>query len=197
MKRTSSSSAKVSSVNFNICTSMLSSLVWKSLFDGVWKIHRTRFQSIISDIRRRKELVESGASAIQFEMLEQSLAITEAESQQQREFRGREEMKFVRDWLAAAPVQEDHEEKQNVRSVDTGSCEWVLDNSRYQTWEDVSSSSPLLWIHGIPGAGKVVVSVFSNHSPLMNSRKVYPNFLYHRPLDANIDTGIILLLQRS
>jgi hypothetical protein len=134
---------------------MLTYTAWKVLFDATWKTYRTRFQSIINDIRRRKELIESGANAVQFQMLEKSLAIAEVESQRQREVHDREGMSFIRDWLNAAPVQEDHEERQMVRNARAGSCEWVLGTARFQTWEDVGSGSPLLWIHGIPGAGKI------------------------------------------
>ena len=135
---------------------MLTYTAWKQLFAATWKTYRTRFQSIINDIRRRKELIQSGANAVQFQMLEKSLAIAELETQRQREVHDRERMSFVRDWLAAAPVQEDHEQSQSVRNAHAGSCEWVLDTARFQTWEDVGSGSPLLWIHGIPGAGKII-----------------------------------------
>lgn len=83
------------------------------------------------------------------------MAIAELESQQQREVHDRERMTFVRDWLDAAPVQEVHEESQRVRYAHAGSCGWVLDTARFQAWEGVRSDSPLLWIHGIPGAGKI------------------------------------------
>jgi hypothetical protein len=137
---------------------MLTYTAWKQLFAATWKTYRTRFQSIINDIKRRKELIESGANAVQFQMLEKTLAIAEVESQRQREVHEREKMSFVRDWLAAAPVQEDHEQSQSVRDAHAGSCEWVLGTARFQTWEDAGSGSPLLWIHGIPGAGKISCS---------------------------------------
>src|ERR1700761_9792472 len=96
---------------------MLTCTAWKQLFAATWKTYRTRFQSIINDIKRRKELIESGANAVQFQMLEKSLALAEAESKQQREIHDREKMIFVRDWLAAAPVPEDHEERHRVRNA--------------------------------------------------------------------------------
>jgi hypothetical protein len=136
---------------------MLTYTAWKQLFAATWKTYRTRFQSIINDINRRKEIIESGANAVQFQMLEKSLALAEAESKQQREVHDRENMSFVRDWLAAAIVQEDHEECQRVRIAHAGSCEWVLGTIAFQTWEDIGNDSPLLWIHGIPGAGKIII----------------------------------------
>ena len=138
----------------SIFYNMLTCAAWKRLVDATWQTYRTRFQPIISDIRRRKELIESGANAVQFQMLEKSLAIAEVESQRQGEVRDREAVSYIRQWLDAALVQEDHEEKQKARNGSTGSCEWVLDTTRFQTWEDRSNGSPLLWIHGIPGAGK-------------------------------------------
>ncbi|KAF8245498.1 hypothetical protein K440DRAFT_520402, partial [Wilcoxina mikolae CBS 423.85] len=38
-----------------------------------------------------------------------------------------------------------------------GTCEWILDNKEYQNWvEGIGTSN--LWVVGIPGAGKSVLS---------------------------------------
>lgn len=39
-----------------------------------------------------------------------------------------------------------------------GTCEWIRENSHYQTWLD--KKSPLFWISGGPGTGKTVMSLF-------------------------------------
>jgi hypothetical protein len=61
----------------------------------------------------------------------------------------------VRDWLAAANVEEDQEVKASVRAEYHGVCEWILDHKLIQAWRNSNAHSlPLLWIQGIPGAGK-------------------------------------------
>ncbi|CVL05011.1 uncharacterized protein FMAN_13001 [Fusarium mangiferae] len=39
-----------------------------------------------------------------------------------------------------------------------GTCEWILENSQFQTWLD--KKTPLFWISGGPGTGKTVMSLF-------------------------------------
>lgn len=39
-----------------------------------------------------------------------------------------------------------------------GTCEWIRENSHYQTW--LEKKSPLFWISGGPGTGKTVMSLF-------------------------------------
>ncbi|UPK95450.1 hypothetical protein LCI18_006385 [Fusarium solani-melongenae] len=41
-----------------------------------------------------------------------------------------------------------------------GTCEWIRENSHYQTW--LAGESRLLWISGGPGRGKTVLSLFLN-----------------------------------
>lgn len=119
-----------------------------------WRTYKTRFQSIIDDIKRRKELIESCANAAEFAMVEKTLALAEVESKRQQEINERERLSLVRDWLAAACVQEDQEAKTITRENYPNSCKWILDVPKFKAWENQTSDSPLLWVHGIPGAGK-------------------------------------------
>lgn len=77
------------------------------------------------------------------------------------EFRGLREAEDLRrrgavqDWLSAANVEEDQEVKASVRAEYLGVCGWILDHRSVQAWHDSNPHSlPLLWINGIPGAGK-------------------------------------------
>ena len=77
------------------------------------------------------------------------------------EFRGLQESENLRrrtavqDWLSAANVEEDQEVKAGVRAEYLGVCGWILAHKSVQDWLDLNPHSlPLLWINGIPGAGK-------------------------------------------
>ena len=56
-----------------------------------------------------------------------------------------DERKAVMDYLSTVPVGNHHNEKCNSRTE--GTCEWLLDHSRFQEWED-SSSSSIFWLQG-------------------------------------------------
>ncbi|KAI5798085.1 hypothetical protein FPQ18DRAFT_321182 [Pyronema domesticum] len=51
-----------------------------------------------------------------------------------------------------------HKER-NPKPVD-GTCEWILEHQRYQSWQNNEEKSSLLWISGDPGCGKSVLSTF-------------------------------------
>lgn len=81
--------------------------------------------------------------------------MAEAEFRGLREAEDLRRRSAVRDWLSAANVEEDQEFKASVRAEYLGVCSWILAHKSVQAWSDSNPHSlPLLWINGIPGAGK-------------------------------------------
>ncbi|KAF8247054.1 hypothetical protein K440DRAFT_661671 [Wilcoxina mikolae CBS 423.85] len=54
-------------------------------------------------------------------------------------------------WLSSAPYPQHHENVQEGILENTG--EWLLQHETFRRWQ-TSSASTILWLHGIPGAGK-------------------------------------------
>jgi hypothetical protein len=76
------------------------------------------------------------------------------EYEHQFEFRQLQEFDMVRSSLNARLYDQDLESLKARASC--GSGNWLEDHVTYRTWMDVQSKSPrLLWLQGIPGAGKV------------------------------------------
>ena len=64
----------------------------------------------------------------------------------------------VQQWLAAINSATRHENAARERFRDTG--KWLLQKQRFQSWSSPEQCiDPLLWLHGIPGAGKYMMSV--------------------------------------
>ncbi|KAG6834423.1 hypothetical protein H0H93_009727, partial [Arthromyces matolae] len=63
--------------------------------------------------------------------------------------------KEVKVWLNAADYKHDYRTAHGLRYQ--GTCEWILKKTLYTTWES-STSNSFLYVHGIPGAGKTVLS---------------------------------------
>ncbi|KAF7952034.1 uncharacterized protein EAE97_001531 [Botrytis byssoidea] len=57
----------------------------------------------------------------------------------------------VFEWLTMIPSSSHHREK--LRSLLSGSCNWLLRKKEFKEWIEASTSS-ILWLHGIPGSGK-------------------------------------------
>ena len=125
------------------------------MFRACWKTFRSRFRPVLENLRRHKSLVETQASLCQFEEIQRMRVTAEVEFQALREAEDLRRRSAVQDWLSAANTELDQEIKASVRADYPGVCRWILDYKNVQAWRDSAPrSSPLLWVNGIPGAGK-------------------------------------------
>jgi len=61
----------------------------------------------------------------------------------------------VNQWLCAADVEDDQAYGIKIRSEVAGSGNWLLGIEKFKSWFDEQyCSTPLLWLNGMPGAGK-------------------------------------------
>ncbi|KAH7336622.1 hypothetical protein BKA65DRAFT_37368 [Rhexocercosporidium sp. MPI-PUGE-AT-0058] len=132
---------------------------WKQLFRAAWKDFESRFRHIINDLRQHKELIESHATIAQIretraerEYVRNQFTMAEEARQQQRRI-------DLIAWISATNPVLDHEAAISVRSSYPGSGKWLLQESKMKTWLDhTRASTPILWMHGIPGAGKTILA---------------------------------------
>ncbi|KAI1563089.1 hypothetical protein PtrEW13061_012073 [Pyrenophora tritici-repentis] len=62
-------------------------------------------------------------------------------------------------WLVAANCGADQETYARVRQEYPGTGQWFLQKNRFRSWFDPNfCSTPLLWMNGIPGAGKTILA---------------------------------------
>ena len=107
----------------------------------------TDFDQILNSLRRHKELLESekGTAAIlEMQRLRQDIAAAE---------RGRRRI-TVFDKIKSAKYEEDQESASKKRGG-SNSGYWILRRRQFQDWSNIHMrADPILWINGIPGAGK-------------------------------------------
>ncbi|CAN9382993.1 unnamed protein product [Alternaria alternata] len=60
----------------------------------------------------------------------------------------------IRSWLSAPDASTNHHKAQKQRQADTGL--WLLESTQFKGWKDGAGSR--LWLYGIPGCGKTVLS---------------------------------------
>lgn len=51
-----------------------------------------------------------------------------------------------------------HEYENAVKGRQDGTCEWIFEREEFQNWRKPASPAKILWVHGIPGAGKTFLS---------------------------------------
>jgi hypothetical protein len=106
-------------------------------------------------MRQHKHLIESQVSIVEFEELQKLRKLAEVEFQNARNADlDRRRLKVVQ-WLSPASSETIQEGCEKARSDCPGTGQWLLNDDHFQRWFDpIFCTNPLLWLSGIPGAGK-------------------------------------------
>ena len=82
--------------------------------------------------------------------------MTETHFKKSSELERKKQLDIVIEKLSASNYQLDHYLASEQRRR-TKSGEWILQTTEFQEWLDTDgSNNPLLYVHGIPGAGRVI-----------------------------------------
>ncbi|CEN59396.1 hypothetical protein ASPCAL01847 [Aspergillus calidoustus] len=126
---------------------------WKQLFNSSWKVFNSKFKRILDSLERNKSLVESEKSSLTVYEI-QNLRDDEAARFNETRLNG------ILNKINAPNCYPDQGNFLDQR-YSSESGKWVLDNVNFKQWrEALVGSNPLLYIHGIPGAGKTTLASF-------------------------------------
>ncbi|OTA61606.1 hypothetical protein K449DRAFT_370870 [Hypoxylon sp. EC38] len=133
--------------------------LWKQLFQATWRGFTIKIEHLKSNLKRHKDLIESHATIVQFEEIQK---IREAAKREfEAHLRAESDRRRLRviQWLSPFNTESLQEEYRETRSVCNNSGRWMIDDLRFQKWFNPSRCLwPSLWINGIPGAGKTILS---------------------------------------
>lgn len=129
-------------------------------FRSLWRDFRSRFQHILNDLAKHKDLVESHANQIHIRNYASDRARIFQEFERISKHTADEKYQYVLHWLNAPAAVGIHEDLVTMRNdffkatnVKTG--QWIIHDEKVKSWLnlDVPKTSTI-WIQGIPGAGK-------------------------------------------
>ncbi|KAN0113190.1 NACHT domain containing protein [Hyaloscypha variabilis] len=152
-------------LNFHVqALRIFSQSMLRQFFRSLWKDFDSRFKHLLNDLKRQKEVVESHANQIHIQNYESDRLKIFEEFEHAQARRAEERYMFVMQWISAAAVILDHEDHCAVRQEEYNATNhwtsrWILSNEEIEAWlaPQVPKSS-MLWINGIPGAGKSVLA---------------------------------------
>lgn len=129
-------------------------LGWKKLFASFWKTFETRFRCILDSLSRHKELIESEKTTAVLLEAQRTREIAESHYNDMRDTELKKQLSIVLEKLDAPDYQIDHytacEQRRRSRSG-----EWIYRHELFCNWADAQSGkNSLLYINGVPGAGK-------------------------------------------
>ncbi|KAF2815322.1 uncharacterized protein BDZ99DRAFT_516056 [Mytilinidion resinicola] len=139
---------------------------WKKLFHATWRTFRTDFGAIISNLQSHRRLLDSQAIFLgvqetikAMEELHETRRVLDDECKRRQDEDGKHRQLAVVSWLSAADSASDHEDAFAVHEDEPDSGSWLFQHDSTKDWIDpYSSSEPLLWINGKPGAGKTILA---------------------------------------
>ncbi|KAK4173557.1 hypothetical protein QBC36DRAFT_303556 [Triangularia setosa] len=126
----------------------------KELFDAsMSKLHHCR-TSIISglttELTTTVKEIQTNVRVIRDDVKEVKGAVHAMDDKIDRE--------AIAKWLSKTNPSDSHDKASQFREPNT--CRWLPNSSQWKDWLAEDSKSRLLWIHGVPGVGKTVLSSY-------------------------------------
>ncbi|KAF2492653.1 hypothetical protein BU16DRAFT_551492 [Lophium mytilinum] len=134
--------------------------LWKQMFDATWKTYKSRFSGIISNMSRHRSLIERQATLSQIEDFQESRRIENDRFEAEIKNEELRRSHSVYNWLNATSIDTDQYHLSKIRADYPGTGRWLLANPTFHDWfnPQFGAIPPLLWLNGIPGAGKSILA---------------------------------------
>ncbi|RYP19480.1 hypothetical protein DL765_003320 [Monosporascus sp. GIB2] len=134
--------------------------MWKQLFHATWDTYKSRFGPLIDNIRGHGLLIQTQATLSQIEAFQSAAKLRDAEFRSISEGQESQRLRDLKAWLHATSCANEQKRYSDIRSEFPGTGRWLLDNQSIKEWMDpmYPTIPPLLWLNGIPGAGKTILA---------------------------------------
>ncbi|KAK0705713.1 hypothetical protein B0H67DRAFT_498262 [Lasiosphaeris hirsuta] len=154
----------------------LKTRAWKGLFEASWRDFVPMIQQFKQNIAQSKHLLESRAALPQYEEI-QNLRLREMRSlAREKANQDIAHRALVIQWLSHFNCEGVQNQYRQKRSICQNPGSWLIGNAIFREWLNPSHcSSPLLWLSGIPGAGKTILAsvVVDEARQLSNATVIY------------------------
>lgn len=121
----------------------------------MWKNFGTQFDGILKSLGRHKDLVESRGTLAQYRRYKEDMEDLKARFDDQVATEQGKQKIAVKEWLSVGDqLFKDHAEFSSIRNQYATTTRWIMANKSVEQWIDADEpDTPILWVHGIPGAG--------------------------------------------
>ncbi|KAI8630272.1 NACHT domain protein [Xylariaceae sp. FL1651] len=130
---------------------------WKFFFEPLWPKHKDKIKVVMTHIDNHGRLMRN---EVRLEHIQQEHeARRRALEYYEQEERSRRDQEFYRIKTDIAPQSHDERLDGIQARVYQGTGTWLLENATFKEWlRPATASSRLLWLQGIPGAGKTYLA---------------------------------------
>lgn len=134
--------------------------LWKRFFKSMWKDFGTKFNGILKKLLHHKKLVEDRATLTQYRRYQEDMTDMKSKLDEIVIEETNKKRREVKEWLAVdSPPEFDHDAYRETRGDYPGTGDWIAEHETIKSWLDADNPPrPLLWMTGIPGAGKTILA---------------------------------------
>ncbi|KAJ5538185.1 ankyrin repeat-containing protein [Penicillium frequentans] len=131
--------------------------MWKQIFQATWSTYKTKFGPIVNSLKSHKQLFGERLTFTQLEEIRSTAAQSAKNLENLMKGQMMGQLREVQCWLNGADVATDQDTLRLARSGNPRSGSWLLKHTLFSSWKD-TTEKPILWVNGIPGAGKTVLA---------------------------------------
>ncbi|KAK4206160.1 hypothetical protein QBC37DRAFT_143406 [Rhypophila decipiens] len=131
--------------------------MWKQLFHATWETYRSHLNKVIDNVKIHADLMK----VVPQELPSQSISIDNGEEHRPAlDVTDNHRYFSLKCWLNPVNLRDEQEYLSDIRRPFPGTGRWLLDHPTFRAWFDpmCQLKPPLLWLNGIPGAGKTVLA---------------------------------------
>ena len=127
---------------------------WHIWFAFDWGLFERRFKLILQRLALHDDLLDKEAAAAHFFEMKQFRDKRQLEEDAFERQRQHQMAQDVFRWLSAAEDQQEDHLHRISDSRQPKTCDWILEDPRMRPWIEDDGGDAILWMNGIPGAGK-------------------------------------------
>ncbi|CAI6332799.1 unnamed protein product [Periconia digitata] len=156
---------------------------WRQLFEAARKMFSENLKQLENDLSRHTALIDRQASLEEYSSAQAARLQSQQYFEEARAAELDRRRTIVQQWLGSTAAQTRHDSHIMARHPCTG--DWLFRDPRFQKWFDFDYCiDPILWLNGIPGAGKTILaSTIIEHSHRLPQAKIC--FFYCRSTDVD------------
>lgn len=127
---------------------------------STWSTFQTKFKGILVALQHHKELVENHATVSQYHRYKKDMKELQQKTEDLIVEEERKKRKAVKEWLAVGSLpRQNHKSFKSVWKGNANTGRWIVDHGHFKEWLNPKScAEPILWLNGIPGAGKTILA---------------------------------------
>jgi hypothetical protein len=144
---------------------------WRELFKASWNDFVPVIDHIGHNLGQSKRLLESRIPLPQFEEIQHHRLRETQNLERERLAQEAKNRIMVAQWLSGFNGEAMQDQYRDRRSICKDPGRWLIDDQRFQKWHSSDyCPNPLLWLSGIPGAGKTILA-----SIVIDELRRFPN----------------------